>query len=222
MGIYTFIESIENKSLFKYLVIGIGLLYLFMGIRIGLNIVMALVLGVLIMMYLNERDVVAHVTGNVQDEIKYETIKPEIIGVGRDSDLVDFLFTVQDFYVYNPQAYEEMINNLKSFFVLTRDIFEDDEMYTYYYQIAESKKNNALNAFQSIIFKLPTDKEFTDKFNRAHERLETIMNKHLNDLYDVCNTKMIERGRNVITRPLDVGPVGSNVYVDEVYSYQFY
>jgi hypothetical protein len=202
MGIYTFIESIENESLFKYLAIGIVLLYLFMGINIGLNIVMALVFGIVIMMYLNERDVVAHRTGNVQDEIKYETIKPEIVGVSPDSNLTDFLFTVQDFYVYNPQAYEEMIDNLKSFFKLNKDVFADDEMYTYY--------------------KLPTDKEFTDKFNRAHERLETIMNKYMNDLYDECNTKMIERGRNVITRHLDVGPVGSNVYVDEVYSYQFY
>jgi hypothetical protein len=171
---------------------------------------------------LNEKKDVEIKTEEAQNQVKYDTIQPTLDNVPTDSTIIDFLFTVQDFYAYNPAAYEEMVDNLKSFFQLNKDIFLEKKMYTYYYQIALSKKNNALNAFQSLIYKLPTEPEFTDKFNRAHVRLETILNKYMNDLYDKCQKNIKQNGINNITRPLDKGPTGHNVYNDEMYSYEFY
>jgi hypothetical protein len=193
-----------------------------MKLTIGLNIILALILGTLIILYLNGKDNIAHKSEEILNNIKYDTIKPSLPNVSPNSDLIDFLFTVQDFYVYNPQAYEEMIENLESHFKLVQNIFMDKDMYTYYYTLAETKKNNALNAFQSLIFKLPVDKEFTHKFNRAHERLETILNKSMNDIYDKCQSNMIEYGKTCITTTLNKGPAGYNIYNDEIYSYQFY
>lgn len=222
MGVFTFVDAIKNKDMFNYIVIILFSLFIFLKLTVGLNVIMALVLASLVIFYLNEKKNVEIITEEAQNRVKYETIKPPLDNVPADSPIVDFLFTVQDFYAYNPAAYEEMIDNLKSFFQLNKDIFQENKMYAYYYQIALSKKNNALNAFQSLIFKLPTDKEFTDKFNRAHVRLETILNKYLNDLYDKCEKNIKQFGPNNITRPLDKGPTGHNVYNDEMYSYEFY
>lgn len=223
MGVFTFTEAINNQDLFKYIVIIIILLYLFMNITIGLNIILALVLGFIIILYLTEKEYIVQQSEQIHNQTKYDTVKPKLEGVSPDSAIIDFLFSVQDFYVYNPQAYEEMIANLESFFILVADIFNDKHLYTYYYQIADSKKNNALNAFQSIIFKLPNDKEFTDKLNRGHERLETILNKYMNDLYDKCDANVKKMGHTTITTVLAKGPVGHNVYdEDKGFTYQFY
>jgi hypothetical protein len=151
-------------------------------------------------------------------------IKPKLNNINFDnnSDIVDFLFSIQDFYIYNPSAYEEMIDNLNAFYTLVENIFNEPQFCSYYYQIAFSKKNNAINSLQSIIFKLPTEPAFTDKLNRAHERLETILNKKMNDIYDQCQKHLIEYGRDTTTTPLLKGPQGHNVYDDEEYSYQLY
>lgn len=224
MGIYTFTEGINQQDLFKYAVIMLIVLFFFLRITIGLNILLALVLSVMIILYLNEQTTVSHSTELEQNTIKYETIKPKLdkINYSSDSDIVDFLFSIQDFYIYNPSAYEEMIDNLNAFYTLVENIFNEPMFCSYYYQIAFSKKNNAINSLQSIIFKLPTELAFTDKLNRAHERLETILNKKMNDIYDECQKNLIQNGKYTTTTPLLKGPQGHNVYDDEEYSYQFY
>ena len=93
-----------------------------------------------------------------------------------------------------------------------------------YYKIAESKKMNILNAFQSIILSLPDNKIIIDKFNRGHARLETILNKYINELYDICNNDIIINGYNINKRPINVGPKEYNIYtdIDKNFTYQFY
>ena len=105
---------------------------------------------------------------------------------------------------------------------LYENVFADKKFANYYYQIATSKKNNALNAFHSIIFSLPNDKTFTEKFDRAHKRLETILNKYLNELYDKCDYYLIEDGYDILKRPLNKGPRAFNNYFDKDFTYQFY
>ncbi len=224
MGIYAFIEGIDHKNLFNYVVIILIVLYFFLKLTIGLNIILALILGVMIILYLNEKTHTIESTDQEQNKIKFDMIKPKLnnINFSSDSAIVDFLFSVQDFYVYNPSAYEEMIDNLNAFYKLVENIFSEPQFCSYYYQIAFSKKNNALNSFHSIIFKLPTEPPITDKFNRAHERLETILNNKMNDIYDECQNRIIKYGRDTTTTPLAKGPQGHNVYNDEDYSYQFY
>jgi hypothetical protein len=224
MGVFTFIDAIHNKQLFQYVVITLIVLFFFLKISIGLNIILSLIISIGIIFYLNEKENVETLIDEKQDSIKYETIKPKLnkLNFDTDSDIVDFLFSIQDFYVYNPEAYEEMIDNLNSFYTLIENTFNEPTFCTYYYQIAFSKKNNALNSLQSLIFNLPTEAAFNDKFNRAHERLETILNKKMNDLYDECEKHIFKNGRNTVTTPLMKGPQGYNVFNDEEYSYQFY
>lgn len=222
MGVFTFIDDIKNIEMFKYAVIVIILLFLFLKLTIGLNIILALFFGYLIILYLDERDEVKLKLKEKNDIIKYDTIQPRLDNVSPDSEIVDFLFSIQDLYVYNPQAYEEMIANLESFFSLMESIFNEHIYSSYYYQILGGKKDNALNALQSIIFKLPTEKNHTIKLNMSHQRLETILNKYMNDAYDKCQYYIKKNGYTLNVRPTDVGPKGANLYDNEKFSYQFY
>ena len=224
MGIYTFISSFDNKILFRNIIIILIFLYFFMKLTIGLNIILALVFGIITVLYLYEKETLFTEIEKKQIQEKLNTIQPktERIQTHGDKDLIEFLFSVQDFYRWNPQAYEEMIDNIESFLKLHESIFLEDSLCNYYFQIAVSKKQNALNAFHSIIYKLPNDKIFTDKFNRAHRRLDTILTKHINELYDQCQFVMMRDGKNVLQRQINIGPKEYNTYFDKDFTYQFY
>ena len=73
-----------------------------------------------------------------------------------------------------------------------------------------------------MVYSLPNSKQLMDKFNRAHRRLETILNKYLNDIYDKCNENTVKRGYNVDKRAINLGPKPHNHYVDKDFSYEFY
>lgn len=222
MNTYEFIETFDNKSAFTYVVILIISLFIFSKYTIELNIMLALIISTIVIIYLNQKNIAAAVSAKEKDDLKYDTITPNPKNISKGSDVIDFLFSVQDFYVYNPQAYEEMVDNLDAFFLLNENIFLENQFSNYYYQIAESKKNNALNSFQSLIFKLPAAKLVTDKFDRAHRRLETILNKYMNNIYDQCQYNLKKNGYNILKTPLETGPVGHNTYDDEDFSYEFY
>lgn len=222
MGIYTLIDSFNNKELFRNIVIVLVFLFFFLKLSVGLNIILALALAVICILYLTEKETQADQVEHEQYKRKLETIKPAPIKITEDKDMIDFLFSIQDFYVFNPQSYEEVIDNLNAFKSLHENIFGDEELCNYYYQIADSKKNNALNSFHSLIFSLPNNKTFTEKFDRAHKRLETILNKHMNEIYDQCNYNLYKDGRDVLKRQINKGPKEYNHYFDKDFTYQFY
>lgn len=222
MGIYNIIRGINNSRLFKYLTLIILSYLFFKNKNIGLNVFLAIIIAISFIIY-NYDEI--ETKRNIQEEqqnIKRESIKPTITNFKDKDDLVDFLFSVQDMYHYNPQAYEEIIDNLESFFNLYSYIKLGSKYCDQYYQIAESKKNNAINSFHSMIFSIPNSKTYMDKFNRAHKRFETIMNVYLNELYDECNYDLIKNGYNVHRKYINTGPKEYNHYFDKDYTYQFY
>lgn len=193
-----------------------------MQLSIGLNIILGLILAVVTILYLYEKETTAIELEKEQYEEKLESINPSPKNITGDNDLINFLFSVQDFYVFNPPAFEEVIDNIDSFKSLYEDVFADAELCNYYYQILDSKKSNALNAFHSIIFTLPNNQVFTEKFDRAHKRLETILNKYLNEAYDQCSFNLYKNGRDTLKRQILKGPREYNHYFDEEFTYQFY
>ena len=157
MGIFTLIESYDNKRIFRNIVIILIFIFFFIKLNVGLNLILGLVLALTVIFYLTEKENIQTEIKKEQYETKLNSIKPKPKEI-KDEDIVDFVFSVQDFYVFNPEAYEEFIDNLDAFKNLYDTIFSDSKFSHYYYQIADSKKNNALNSFHSLIFKLPNDK----------------------------------------------------------------
>jgi len=222
MGIYELIESYNNKEIFRNSVIIIIFLFIFMNLSIGLNIVFGLILAFCCILYLTGKKYSTDKIEIDENNKKLEYLKPTPTKITDDKNIVDFIFSVQDFYVFNPLAFEEFIDNLDAFKTIYLNIFNDSKLSHYYYQIADSKKNNALNAFHSLIFSLPNNKVYTEKFNRAHKRLETILNKYINEIYDECDQNIIKYGYDLKRTPINKGPKEYNHYFDKDFSYQFY
>lgn len=155
----------------------------------------------------------------ILNNMKLDTIKPKLRN--DHPQMVDFLFSIQDFYYHNPQNYEDLIDNINSFFSAFENCYLDNDLSNYYYQIAEDKKTNALNSLQSIIFNLPTNKFSTEKLNRAHQRLETILTHFLNQLYQKCQENTVQYGFNINKKQIDIGPKGYNIYSDQMNQFYF-
>lgn len=222
MGVYKFIESIGNKPLFKYILIIIAFLFFFKNRNIGLNIILALFLACLVIFYLYEQSEFLLNTEEKEYEAKFNNIKPKSDRIINRKNYIDFFFSIQDLYVYNPEAYEEMMDNVDAFFTIYTIMHKGTPYNEHSYQIAESKKNNAINALHSMIFSLPNDPQVTDKLNRAHKRLETLLTDRLNVLYDIVRYNIIQNGRNIQSQQIDIGPKPANNYFDKDFTYQLY
>lgn len=235
MNLYTWLQSLDNKTLITYICIIACSLIIFHRC----SIILALLIATIIILYLEgkrqhqeqieEEEEIAkeQITEDIE-EFKKDHIRPPPTTFGDKKDLIDFLFSIQDFYQYNPQAYEEMINNLESFFSLYNIVCAGNaglDYCEYYYTIAESKRRNSLNSLHSIIYNLPQNAShpaLTDKLNRAHQRLNTIMTEYINKLYNMCKEDLLRNGYTVFRRPINRGPKEYNIYNDEIFSYDFY
>lgn len=224
MGLYTITESFNKTTTFLALIIIIFSIFYFKNKRIGLNIFLGLIISIAIISYINERNVVLKEEAQEQQNIEYEAIKPTSENIKEHNELIDFFFSIQDFYRYNPPAYEEMIDNVQSFLEVYNIINIGTKACDDYFKIADSKRMNALNALQSLIYTIPVEKMVIDKFDRAHERLETLLNKYLNEMLDSCNNNLIMNGYNIYRHPNHPGPKEANVYTDfdKEFTYQFY
>ena len=222
MGLYTIIDGINNEILFKYILVILFSIFFFKSKNIGLNVIFAIFIAVVFIAYNYDEINVKREIKEKQQETKQRNIQPTPQHFMDKDDLIDLLYSIQDFYHYNPQSFEELVDNLDSFFRLYTAIKRGSQFCDQYYQIAESKKDNSLNALHSLIFSIPNHKIVTDKFNRAHKRLETIMNYYINELYDVCKRDLLKNGYNVERREINTGPKEFNQYYDKYFSYKFY
>lgn len=227
MGAYTFIDAFKNNEIFRNILIMIAFILFFLRISVELNIILGIAMACFLILYLKEKDDIRIQTEETENDTKLSFIKPHLekINKEKDRDFIDFVFSVQDFYVFNPLAYEEFIDNLDSFFELRELIFNDETFTNYYFQIAESKKDNALNSFHSLIYNLPNDKTYTEKFDRAHKRLETLLNREFNQMYDQITFIQQKNGMDTLKRPVeqDLEPKSYTTYFDNKdFTYQFY
>lgn len=211
--VYNFIESLDKKTLFNYIVICLIIYLYFRDVSIGLNIIIVIFSCYIAITFLHEKQTNLLELESEQMKKKLDSIRPKLetsYSFEDKKDIVDFIYSVQDLYVYNPETYEEFIDNLNTFFI----IYDIDFYIFDYYTIALSKKENATNCFHSLIYKLPNVKVLTDKFNRAHKRLETLLTKYMNDIYSKCQKHIIINGYNINTKIPNKGPMEYNNYVN--------
>lgn len=214
MTLYNWTESLDGKTTFLYVVIFLTIIWYFRDKQIGLNMFMVLIISYVVISYIYQKQVTEEQLETTQINNKHASIRPVDNKLKNHTDLIDFFFSVQDFYRYNPQTYEECIDNIDVVLQIYDIIFTGTDECYYYYEIADTKKNNALNSFHSLIYKLPNDKTITDKFNRAHKRLETILNKYINEMYSKCEQELLIKSYDINTKLINTGPTEYNNYVD--------
>lgn len=220
-GPYTLVERINRQYLFIYGVIFAAIMLYFRKKIIGLNVFLALGIASIVVWYIYEKNEVTLNLEERQMETKIQAITPHLKESKEYDDIIDFLFSIREFYEFNPKVYEELVDNLDNFFEIYNIINIGTEECDYYFTIAETKKQNAINAVHALIYESPPSVEINDKIVRAHKRLDSILLEYLNQLHDICEKDRMVRGWDVTRKIRDNGPKPANVYFEKILSYQF-
>lgn len=222
---YEYIDTWDGKRVFTYVVVFMFILWFFSKRELGINILIAIIVGVFVINYLNFRSIENTDTQEEIQDIKKDAILPPLIEETKEHDeIVDFLFSIQDMYAYSPQQYIEMVKNINFFYGLYKMTFVDPKISFLNYGLMKQFKRDALNALMSIIFSLPEDKRVRDKINASAAVLDQLMTKNLDEVSYVTDDYTYKNGYNVDTKIIDYGPKAANEYDDmfKIYSYEVY
>jgi len=194
----------SNKIIFLSIIIFL-ILFIYCRVLNFYNFLLFLILFFIIYYlsnyYVKSTDFVSH---------KKEYIIPNINNDNKD--IIDFVFSIQDLYKYNPNAYQECIDNLNSFFEIYELTMKKIENKGKYYDLAKTYMRNSVNSLQSIIFNLDANNNLVDKLNRSHLRLQTLLNKYLNDIYHKCKEQIFFNGLDNSIKIPEKGELGYNIY----------
>ena len=204
------INKVDKVTLFWYIIIFIFVLLIFSNMNIGLNILVGMIvaLGILFVLY-NDYSTVQNNAKELFNQ-KVNLIYPHPKKTIEHNDLINFLFSIQDLYIYNPQAYEDMREHIDYILRLYGEVIDNKELAGSNYQLIQDQKNNALNSLQSILLKMPQNVEYDNKLKNATTILEKILNEYMNETYIIYERNLYENGYDTNTRIIEIGPTGYN------------
>lgn len=220
--IFNNIKNSDSSTKFLYICIILFFIWIFKRVSIGLNIVFGILLGTLLILYINsnKQEVIADVKET--EKVKSESIRPQPKKIQNYTDLLDFVFSIQDFYVYNPLAFEDIVDNLDYFLTIYEESKIIESTAGINYGLAERKKQEAVNALNSLIFNVPTNKIIIDKLERSTDKLNELLDNYLQELYDINKKYINDFGYDRNTRVITKGPKEANYYSTEPSNYNLF
>lgn len=223
------IYQADRPTLFWYSVIILIMIFIFSHLDISLNIVYGTFITIIILYYLFDNYKEKDKINNQIISNKYDLIIPRPKIAGHYVEIVDFLFSIQDFYVFNPVAYGEMVEHLDKFFLCYNEITYNRSLAGTNYNIMLDEKRMSINTLQSIVIAFSTNRQYMEKFNTSLVVLEQLLNTYLDKAEYSYKEEIYYRGYNNETELLLKPPFARNMYDDEidrfrgnlVYTYDF-
>lgn len=222
--LYEYIDTWDGKMVFTYIVIFIFVVWFFSKKNIGINILVGILVASFIISYLNHKSMANTDTKQEILNIKKDSIKPKTTKGFKHNDIINFLFSIQDLYRYNPLQYEKMVQHIHNFFELYEISFVEKKRANINYKIMENEKRDSLNSLTSLIFSLPNDIRTKEKINNAAVILDSILTNYLDQIGYISDEYLYKNGYNVDTKIINYGTKPFNEYSDiyKPYSYEIY
>lgn len=213
------IDKSTNKRLFIYIVIIIVFGYFFSKLSIGLNIVFGLIIAVIVIYYINKKESSDIIEEEKIHEIKKDSIRPTPKRIHDYKELLDFFFSIQDYYQYNQQSYENTIDSVDDFLMFYEELKRTNKKAGLFFESMELKKHNAMNALQSIIHNLPNNKELVQKLSDACVILGDLLNIYLTETYEINKKYLTKNGYNNTSVNIYLGAKPNNFYESNDYDF---
>lgn len=208
-----FEESLlDNKTFFYYILIIIGIIFAFSTTNIGLNIIFGTIIAFCTIYYLYNNYKEKQETENKTKSFQEANLLPKPQIFSNHPDIVKYLFSIQDFYIYNPQAYEEMTDYLSIFFRTYKEATENNKEASIDHGLMITYKRGAVNALHSIVFSLPDTSGYTNKLNEAIVILQEILDEYLNKTEKLHKEYLFNNGYNIHTKLIQKGELPYNFF----------
>lgn len=213
-------SGIDNKEIFCYIIIGISIMVIISWYDIKLNIVFGFLIAYLVINTLRKDKLNNISNNNEKNNIKKNVIMDNNIikpnsHIHEYDDMLNFLFSINDLYHYNPPAFIEMVDNIERIFKVYKRIIVEPNMSGKLYPIIDDYRRNSLNALQSIIFKVEADKRIVMRLDEAIDKLDAILTEYQKEVHYIYLNDLHENGYNVETHIINTGPKEYNLHHDE-------
>lgn len=197
---YCIINDIEKSDMMVYLGIIIGASWFFHRIKPSWYAMTGVIVGILVVLYLYEKSDHEETvfTKRLKHLLDSELYRP-YRHLYLNSEIVMFLDEHREYYQYNPAAYKVMLQHIDNFLRLGHDIEIGTVRFNEDYSLMRHLKGKILNYYHSIIHKLPHTPNGLDKFHIGMDELRTHINKYLDEIHRVVNTKNMKHGIDVET-----------------------
>ena len=120
--------------------------------------------------------------------------------------IINFLYSIQEFYFYNPQVYNDFIDSLEKFIILYNETKVKNINIGINFNLMEDKKNIIIKNLESLIFRLDSHKEISKKLYKSINVLEEFLTDILNEIYYLYKKDIYDNGINNRTQLINLGP----------------
>jgi len=172
-----------------------------MGSSLNTHALYGLIGTVLIMIYLN------YMKNSTQKKNILDKSIPQSSYI-HYGDLEKFFISAQNFYKYNPQAYEDFIEQFDSFMLLHSAA--DPRASCRNYNSLMDKKKSIMFAFDSISLNLTPELVRKTGFANCSKKLNNLLDTYLQNAMDLCKETIKQFGYSVSTELPKTGPVAYN------------
>lgn len=185
----TILGRIDNKNIVIFIVIFVILMFVSKFFEIGLSIIFFMIIAAIVSYVVYSRNQIIDISTEEDLKIKLELINPRPTRLDNHPPLIDFLFSIKDFYYINPTAFYNVVQNIDNFIQLYDEIINDQLIYCVQnLQVAIEFSRTAQNNLQSIIYNLDVDKRLTKKFHQSLKEFHLIMRQYISRMIARCNS----------------------------------
>jgi hypothetical protein len=193
---------------------------------ITLNILFGTIIAGIIIYYLYYNDTQNTIKKDYIIKEKKNIIIPksDVVNTSQSDEnieLINFLFTIQDFYTFNPQSYSSLIQNIDYFYQLKDDAENNNFNAGLDCNSMKEIKRNALNSLMEITYKLKPNLEYDNKLKNAVEELNNILNNEIYKIYLLYKKYNYDNNNTTRTQLVDTNDIlPYNTYNDTLFTTQ--
>jgi len=222
MDIYKHIDNIDSKSFFMYLVIFLLIIFFFKDKPISHGGMVGSIFALFIIIYLNGKRISIENTEKEQHQHKSDQIRPYKKELFDYVDITDFIYSINELYYYNPQAFEDLVDEFVHFIKVYENCKKVPTESHALIDIANIKKHNILNSLHSIIFNIPPSDALDFKLEDSLRIVEYILNKYMEEIYKITQEDLHNSGYTNKYKIHDLGPKAGNFYQDKDFTFEFF
>jgi hypothetical protein len=212
---YVNFKKIPPKSLFMYIIILVLCVTISRYIKIGINNILGIVIGITIIYYFYQKDTINSISETDQLDIKYNTIIPKPKNFVKYPEIIEFFFSIREYYKVNPKIFSELVYSVDAFLNIYQDIKNGVENCKQNYDVAYDLMRSSLNNLHSIIYSIEPKKNkiIKNKLIQANQELMKILYKYLEEMINNCNIDIETNGYDVNKIPIEkFAPNAYNLY----------
>jgi len=220
LGLYDYINDIDRPVLFKYVSVIIVSMAVSSIVSFSFATVVGLVVGIVIVLFMNDKEQYQTTSLNKQLEDKLGSIFPVPEYFHLDINIISFFHDIQDLGSYNKQAYNDAVEHTDELLHKLSDLRKGATDCANEISIMVDQKSLAVNHITSLFESIPANSVLWNKHSDAVSKFQLLLERIMDEAKSLCDKKIKEEGISVRTRFYDqyVGPKP----MDSKYKDKFY